>query len=91
MASDRGADGRARLSLEGLSLGDAFGECFFSSAMQQRLAYRGLPEVPWFYTDDTMMAGVLWTCWLRVGRLIRSVGVVCGTVSIRSYGAARFG
>ena len=47
---------RARVALEGLSLGDAFGECFFSSAMQQRLAYRVLPDAPWFYTDDTMMA-----------------------------------
>jgi ADP-ribosylglycohydrolase len=47
---------RARLVLEGLSLGDAFGECLFSSAMQQRLAYRELPDPPWFYTDDTMMA-----------------------------------
>lgn len=47
---------RARLSLEGLSLGDAFGECFFQRAMQMRLSHRILPEGPWFYTDDTMMA-----------------------------------
>lgn len=47
---------RARLSLEGLSLGDAFGECFFDSSMHESLENRNLPEGPWFYTDDTMMA-----------------------------------
>jgi len=34
---------RAQVSLDGLSVGDAFGE-------------RGLPEPPWCYTDDTQMA-----------------------------------
>jgi ADP-ribosylglycohydrolase len=49
---------RARLSLEGLSLGDAFGECFFlppglaDSLIRQRV----LPDPPWRYTDDTVMA-----------------------------------
>ena len=47
---------RARLSLEGLSLGDAFGECFFDSSMRESLENRNLPEGPWFYTDDTVMA-----------------------------------
>ncbi len=47
---------RARLSLEGLSLGDGFGECFFDSSMAASLENRDLPEGPWFYTDDTMMA-----------------------------------
>lgn len=48
---------RARLALEGLSLGDAFGECFFEPALVHRIPYRELPEGPWFYTDDTIMAG----------------------------------
>ncbi len=47
---------RARLSLEGLALGDAFGECFFDPSLTESLAKRELPEGPWFYTDDTMMA-----------------------------------
>jgi ADP-ribosylglycohydrolase len=47
---------RAILALEGLSLGDAFGECFFAPGMQAYLDERRLPEAPWFYTDDTMMA-----------------------------------
>jgi len=50
--------GRARLSLDGLSVGDAFGERFFgpSSDVLQRISRRELPDVPWTYTDDTEMA-----------------------------------
>ena len=53
---------RARLSLDGLSVGDAFGEQFFLSA--NRLFFPDaeppLPPGPWGYTDDTEMAlGVL--------------------------------
>ncbi len=47
----------ARLSLEGLSIGDAFGDRFFSyndvpTLIQSRL----LPNEPWHFTDDTNMA-----------------------------------
>ncbi len=48
----------AKLSLEGLSVGDAFGEQFFGnpewarSVIQQRI----LPKAPWIFTDDTVMA-----------------------------------
>src|SRR5688572_1770148 len=45
---------RARLSLEGLSVGDAFGERFFSPHAFERP--RELPPPPWRYTDDTVMA-----------------------------------
>jgi ADP-ribosylglycohydrolase len=50
--------GRARLSLDGLSVGDAFGERFFgpSDEVQQRISRRELPDAPWTYTDDTEMA-----------------------------------
>jgi len=52
------AVGRARLSLDGLSVGDAFGERFFSpsSEVLQRISRRELPDAPWTYTDDTEMA-----------------------------------
>ena len=46
---------RALLSLEGLSVGDAFGECFFSLPLAAREARTLLPP-PWPVTDDTMMA-----------------------------------
>jgi ADP-ribosylglycohydrolase len=42
----------ALLSLEGLSVGDAFGEMFFFRSP----AERQLPEGPWQWTDDTHMA-----------------------------------
>ena len=49
---------RARLALMGLSVGDAFGECFFGPAQVLQLArsVRTLPPSPWYYTDDTEMA-----------------------------------
>jgi ADP-ribosylglycohydrolase len=49
---------RALLSLEGLSVGDAFGERFFVPP-QTALAmveHRAMPRPPWRYTDDTEMA-----------------------------------
>jgi ADP-ribosylglycohydrolase len=45
----------ALLALEGLSVGDAFGECFFS-APGEYLRKRELPSPPWVWTDDTHMA-----------------------------------
>ncbi len=42
----------ALLSLEGLSVGDAFGEMFFFRSP----AGQDLPEGPWRWTDDTHMA-----------------------------------
>jgi len=49
---------RAWLSLDGLSVGDAFGERFFGPPHEvvQRIARRELPAAPWTYTDDTEMA-----------------------------------
>jgi ADP-ribosylglycohydrolase len=47
---------RARLSLEGLSVGDAFGERFFSAQGEWLIAHRAMPREPWHYTDDTAMA-----------------------------------
>ncbi len=48
----------ARLSIEGLSVGDAFGQCFFASAakVNEMIAQKILPPTPWLYTDDTVMA-----------------------------------
>jgi ADP-ribosylglycohydrolase len=49
---------RALLSLEGLSIGDAFGQCFFCDRLliEGRLQGRHAPPAPWFFTDDTVMA-----------------------------------
>jgi ADP-ribosylglycohydrolase len=48
---------RVRLALEGLSVGDAFGERFFSAQdLPGLIEARALPAPPWRYTDDTVMA-----------------------------------
>lgn len=49
---------RALLSLEGLSLGDAFGQCFFQEEGLSAgwLTQQQLPPAPWYYTDDTEMS-----------------------------------
>lgn len=47
---------RAELSLEGLSLGDAFGQQFFSPSAGLWTATRQPPPAPWHVTDDTIMA-----------------------------------
>jgi ADP-ribosylglycohydrolase len=60
---------RARLALEGLSLGDAFGERFFIApglAVAQILQ-RHLPEAPWGWTDDTAMGLAVYTTLERCG------------------------
>lgn len=49
---------RARQSLEGLSVGDAFGERFFGSPhiVERLIESRAIAAGPWGYTDDTVMA-----------------------------------
>jgi len=49
---------RARLALEGLSVGDAFGQRFFGDpeVVPEIIARRALPPAPWSTTDDTEMA-----------------------------------
>ncbi len=46
---------KAELSLEGLSVGDAFGELFFSIS-PYHTSWADLPAGPWCWTDDTHMA-----------------------------------
>lgn len=49
---------RTRCSLEGLSVGDAFGQRFFlhPDVVASLIAARALPAPPWRFTDDTQMA-----------------------------------
>ena len=49
---------RALLSLDGLSIGDAFGQRFFTDPAQALawIGERTAPPAPWRYTDDTEMA-----------------------------------
>jgi ADP-ribosylglycohydrolase len=49
---------RVRRSLDGLSVGDAFGEQFFvnPAKVDALIAQRTMPAPPWHCTDDTVMA-----------------------------------
>ena len=49
---------RAFCALEGLSVGDAFGDRFFlhPDVAQSLIAQRALPATPWLFSDDTNMA-----------------------------------
>lgn len=49
---------KAFLSLEGLSIGDSFGQEFFieQNKAKELINLRQLPPKPWYYTDDTIMA-----------------------------------
>src|SRR5574341_564589 len=47
---------KANRSLEGLSVGDAFGELFFSTSPYCTMSPSELPLGPWRWTDDTHMA-----------------------------------
>lgn len=47
---------RAKQSLVGLSVGDAFGQQFFTTANAPLIASRHLPPGPWSWTDDTAQA-----------------------------------
>jgi ADP-ribosylglycohydrolase len=49
---------RARTALDGLSVGDGFGERFFfksGESIEARIDARALPDAPWGTTDDTEM------------------------------------
>lgn len=61
---------RALLSLDGLSVGDAFGDRFFGphQEMVSQIRRRRLPPPPWDWTDDTAMALSVVDC-LRTGAI----------------------
>jgi hypothetical protein len=62
---------RARLSLEGLSVGDAFGETFFvnPAVVDSLIAERALASREWNYTDDTLMALSIFSILRQHGRI----------------------
>lgn len=66
---------RAKLSLDGLSVGDAFGECFFSNPnmVESLIAQRAMPSAPWRWTDDTQMAISIADVLERFGEIIPGV------------------
>ena len=67
---------RAHLALEGLSVGDAFGERFFGTPVLsdgvagKLIADRTVPKGPWQYTDDTEMALAIVDVLARRGGIV---------------------
>jgi len=62
---------RALLSLEGLSVGDGFGERFFAAEHAPLIATRTPPPGPWPTTDDTAMALGVVEVLARHGSIVR--------------------
>jgi ADP-ribosylglycohydrolase len=75
---------RARAALEGLSVGDAFGERFFQhpDVVGNLIMHRALPAPPWPYTDDTEMA-------LSIAATLRRYGGIDQDALAESF-AARY-
>lgn len=69
--SSQDAVERARASLEGLSVGDAFGETFFvhPDLVDGLIAERALASRTWTYTDDTLMAMSIYSVLRREGQI----------------------
>jgi ADP-ribosylglycohydrolase len=72
---------RAIKSLIGLSVGDGFGECFFSLP-QDAIDQQVLPDSPWRWTDDTHMA-------LSIVEVLHNFGRITQDELARSF-AKRF-
>ena len=66
---------RARRALDGLSVGDAFGERFFMPPERARwlIAERAMPAAPWRWTDDTAMALSIVETLRDHGSIVRGV------------------
>jgi ADP-ribosylglycohydrolase len=64
---------RARRALEGLSVGDAFGECYFVPPKDalEMIATRSLAGGRWSWTDDTAMASAIYTVLAKHGAIDR--------------------
>lgn len=71
---------RAKCSLEGLSVGDAFGETFFVNPdlVEGLIAERALAARRWNYTDDTLMA-------LSIFSVLRQHGFIHQPTLARSF------
>ena len=71
---------RAACSLEGLSVGDAFGETFFINpdVVERLIAERALAARTWTYTDDTLMA-------LSIFSVLRQHGCIDQPALARSF------
>ncbi|CAL9677621.1 hypothetical protein SUDANB95_07947 (plasmid) [Actinosynnema sp. ALI-1.44] len=73
---------RAYCSLQGLVLGDAFGEQFVPPADDSDIQHRKLPPPPWRWTDDSEMA-------FSIVRMLAAQGVIDQDVLVQDFAAHR--
>ena len=61
----------AKLALDGIALGDCFGQTFFVSdeTARQRIKDREILNEPWYFTDDTVMAIGIYRILERYGEI----------------------
>ena len=83
---------RAFNSLQGLSVGDAFGEKFFlhPDVAENIIASRAIPALPWYYTDDTQMALSIYWVLREYGEINQdelAQSFACRYDGERGYGA----
>ena len=74
---------RTWLALDGLSVGDAFGQRFFDRTEEralERIAAREVPPAPWTYTDDTEMA-------LSIVEMLQTRGTIEQDALVRDFAA----
>ncbi|MFC9751970.1 ADP-ribosylglycohydrolase family protein [Streptomyces sp. NPDC056921] len=87
----------ARRSLEGLSLGDAFGERWFPLFREPRRAFdeikaRRTPEEPvWHWTDDTALARALMRVLAEHGRVEQDRLALCFALAFEADPARGYG
>ncbi|TDD90170.1 ADP-ribosylglycohydrolase family protein [Actinomadura darangshiensis] len=84
---------RAKGSLAGLSVGDAFGDQFFLLANRHVPATTGVPPAPWNWSDDTEMACSVMDVLNRFGQIDQGalVKAFAGRMDVgRGYGAGAF-
>lgn len=74
-----GIHARTRLSLDGLAIGDAIGEMYFSrpETIAQHFQDDKIPMVTWLHTDDTEMAISVVETLLQKGRLDQNFLAQC--------------
>ncbi|HEX2621173.1 MAG TPA: ADP-ribosylglycohydrolase family protein [Phototrophicaceae bacterium] len=87
---------RARLALEGLSVGDAFGDDFEFADLEvilEQVQNRELPPIPWHFTDDTNMALSIFENLRQYGQIDQdalAISFANHYEPSRSYGAGAF-
>ena len=66
----------AKRALDGIALGDCFGQSFFmpDEMVCQRIRNKEILNESWYFTDDTVMAIGIYSVLERYGKIDRDLG-----------------